>query len=1116
HTSPTTAEQNNDQITVYTPTGVARDTIWARIIYAENLCVVVSPLVIVYQNTIAVTMLPAGPALGCQLDGSGLGLFNLRQLDGEIGGGQPITYYTDAAGTNMVPEPTAFESIPITIFARAGLGACAAVLVPVELEIVASPNLGPFVASTSCPGNLDGSIILNAASMAGPLTYRWAGDTLPARDTIEDLAPGNYAVTVTDAIGCETSQTFSIVDGLRPQMICSLERAVSAPGALNGVVRLEMAEGRRPYQVTYSGAAAGGRIVSGAVGLINGLGAGTYDFVVTDADGCVSDTCTVEVAEVIPITLTCSVRNNSDGGVVLGSARTVIEGGVPPFLVQLTDAAMMTTDFPNEPNGEIIFRDLAIGDYSVTVTGADGAVSRCIFSIVQVACPLTITNVRQFPVDCSGSDNIIVSITGAGNNGDISFIWSGPNNVEIFNGMQDAGPLPPGEYFITINDESGCPPIPAGPFVVVNPGQPEYSATTTGISSACSDNGSIEVEYLRGGNPPFVVHLVDANTDMELATTTVQDTGRVVAFFDLTGAATGPNYYVYLTDVIGCFADTTFLSIIGEAAPTLSLDAANQMLTPPGCIGDSTGTIQLVATGGSGNYTYRWLDYPQLATGRVLPDGNSQSDLPAGDYTIEVADVGGCLDTFQLSLADGLQPTLSCTNPTGGTGNMRGSVMVELDNGTADYTLNLNSSALDTTIMGLPAGLRLVSDLPAGNYVGTLTDANNCTTTTCSFTIAGAPCILAAIATIDSVDCTGTGTISVAVVGNMDPTTFTWAEPSFPDAATVMPNTPGRYDVRITDQNGCSLDTFFTVFARDNTPMVTSAAPADNRLCFDGEFMVPLSFTGQPPFDLVYEIEGQNGGGILPGLQQFSTTVDTLRLQIADFPTDSVILRLQSVTDGNCSNDFADQLYTLFFERPDTVRRFDVTCETDPIDIGGRSFTPMNPSDTFMVDDGSLCGLRFEVDLTFQTSNEIPDTVEVFLCPGTDFIVAETQDTFNAARPEGPVAYPRPGACDSIVYLRMDIPVQNFGAFSNNACVGDTIFYGDRFFTAENTSGLARLPGQAADGCDSLVFVTTSFRRTGELRLFGDFNICPGDSIDLRFTYDGPGGIDAIIEDTQG
>ncbi|MEM9527296.1 MAG: hypothetical protein AAGA31_11850, partial [Bacteroidota bacterium] len=152
HTSPTTAEQNNDQITVYTPTGVARDTIWARIIYAENLCVVVSPLVIVYQNTIAVTMLPAGPALGCQLDGSGLGLFNLRQLDGEIGGGQPITYYTDAAGTNMVPEPTAFESIPITIFARAGLGACAAVLVPVELEIVASPNLGPFVASTSCPG----------------------------------------------------------------------------------------------------------------------------------------------------------------------------------------------------------------------------------------------------------------------------------------------------------------------------------------------------------------------------------------------------------------------------------------------------------------------------------------------------------------------------------------------------------------------------------------------------------------------------------------------------------------------------------------------------------------------------------------------------------------------------------------------------------------------------------------------------------------------------------------------------------------------------------------------------------------------------------------------------
>jgi len=56
----------------------------------------------------------------------------------------------------------------------------------------------------------------------------------------------------------------------------------------------------------------------------------------------------------------------------------------------------------------------------------------------------------------------------------------------------------------------------------------------------------------------------------------------------------------------------------------------------------------------------------------------------------------------------------------------------------------------------------------------------------------------------------------------------------------------------------------------------------------------------------------------------------------------------------------------------------------------------------------------------------------------------------------------------------------------------------------------------AATGCDSLVFVNTTFRRTGQVRLFGDFEICPGEPIELRFTYDGPEGIDVRMQDQVG
>ncbi|MEL7163240.1 MAG: SprB repeat-containing protein, partial [Bacteroidota bacterium] len=397
--------------------------------------------------------------------------------------------------------------------------------------------------------------------------------------------------------------------------------------------------------------------VNGAVAVIPGFGAGSYDFTITDADGCVSDACRVEVSEVVPIDLSCRVRNNSDGGTVLGSIVSDIQEGVAPFLVQITDENNNTTDFSNQPNGEILFDNLPVGQYTITVTGADNAVERCILSIVQVACPLTISDIRQFPVDCEGSDLVIVSIIGAGANGDVNTTWMGPNNVEQFNGQQDAGPLPPGIYFVMINDDGGCSVDP-GPIVVADPGPPVYEVNTNGTSSVCDPNGVIDVVLRRGGVAPYTIHLVDANNDTELARITDRDTTDIEAFFNLPGAPTGPNYYVYVTDQVGCSGDTSFVSIVSSAAAALELDPNNQQLFPPICAGDSTGRIVLTATGGAAPYRYRWLDYPQRTTGRVLADGDTQNDLPAGDYVVEVSDAGSCIDTFTLVLADGNQPTL--------------------------------------------------------------------------------------------------------------------------------------------------------------------------------------------------------------------------------------------------------------------------------------------------------------------------------------------------------------------------------------------------------------------------------------------------------------------------
>ncbi|MEO0731227.1 MAG: T9SS type B sorting domain-containing protein [Bacteroidota bacterium] len=1115
HSTPGAAETNENQITVYTPSGIMTDTLWARIIYSDNFCLVVSPLVITYQNGPATTNPPAAPLAGCDPDLLGVGLFDLTRLDAEIGGGVPVTYYTDAATTNEIPNPEAFTSAALTIFAVAGRDACRGGVVPVELVLDNSPLLDVSAEPTSCPGNIDGTITVTATG-TGPFTYAWAGDSLPANPDLTDLPPGTYNVSVTNANGCTIDRDVVVPDGLPPVVNCRLQRGATGPGAMNAVIRLEMAEGRRPYRIDWVGAAAGTRTVNGAVAVLPGFGIGSYDFTITDADGCVSDACRVEVSEVVPITLECRVRNNSDGATILGSIITNIEDGVAPFLVQITDEGGVTTDFPDRPNGEILFDDLPVGQYTITVTGADGAVERCVRSIIAVPCPLTISDIRQFPVDCEGSDLVIVSIIGAGANGDISTTWSGPNNVEQFNGQQDAGPLPPGTYFVMINDEAGCSVDP-GPIIVVDPGPPVYEVNTNGMSSICDPNGTIDVVLQGGGVEPYTVHLVDATNDTELASFTDRETGDIEAFFDLPGAPTGPNYYVYVTDQIGCSGDTPFVSIVGSAAAALELDPNNQLLFAPICGGDSTGLITLDASGGTGPYTYRWLDYPQRPRGRVLADGPTQTDLPAGDYAVEVSDVGSCLDTFTLVLPDGGRPTLTCGATVDAVGLVGGEVTVTPGAGAAAFTLTLTRNGVDSLIPNLPDGPSRIVGLPQGDYTGFVTDRDGCRSEPCTFSVNLVPCALAATAVIDSVDCSGAGQIALTVTGATAATSFNWDALGFPDAATVNPLAPGDFVVTISDANGCELDTSFTVFARDNAPTFAFTPPTPDRRCLDDEILIPVQFTGTAPFDLVYNIQSP-GLPDQPGIDQFTTTTDTLRITRADLLGDSATLIFQTLADGACSQDFPDVSTQVFFTRPDTIRRNDVSCDPAPVMIAGRSFDPTNPTDTFLVNDGVGCGTVYAVDLTFlNESTDIPDTLEVFICAGTDYVEPTTGEVFNAARPEGELRYPRPGQCDSIVYLRLDIPPVTIGSYSEGGfCDGDTLFFGDRFFTIDNPTGLATLAGMGADGCDSLVTVTGGFRRVGELRLFGDFSICPGDSIELRFTYDGPGGIDAILEDSQG
>ncbi len=950
------------------------------------------------------------------------------------------------------------------------------------------------------------------------------------------------------------------------RMACELVSGASGPNAADGEANIRFETGLRPFQLAYVGAAAGAMQVNGTSVDLSGLPGGEYAFAYTDANGCRSDTCRLNVPVVDFLNIQCLTRNNSNDANVLGAGQVDISGGEAPFTVTLTDASGNSSTYLDRQEGITVLPGLPSGAYSVSVADASGQVETCSFTIVSFACPLTIPEIR-LAIDCSEPPQTLIRLTIAGNDGAVTTAWSGGNGISAFDGMQEAGPLPPGVYFVTVGDQSACPAITEGPIVITAPDPIGFSVAGDFLSSPCQDDARIDVTLNGGGNPPYDVVLINWNTGAELDRVVAQTAGSTVSFPGLAGGGT-PDYGVYVADALGCETNRTFNPIVASPDPNIILNPADQQITPPTCSGDSTGTASLSASGGTAPYTYRWTSYPQLATGRVLPDGPAQTDLPAGNYSLDITDANGCTAAASFVVSDGSTPVIACGATTEATLVQGGSVSLGFNDGAMPYVITLIRGNTSQSYANLTASPETITGLGGGNYLAVVEDNNGCVSDTCSFTITQAACSLSATAMIDTIVCQNmpSGRIALDVSGGATPYVFTWGPGATGSANEVSVSLEGNYSVRIEDANGCSLDTMFFVPNLMRQTQLNLDTPPYLPDCPGEDVLVPLEFVGTGPFNLEYIVTPEAG---VERFRTFTTSLslDTLIIPATDFVADSLRVSSRLLTDQFCEN-LTNQTFVVRYNAPDTIRRTDATCAPGPLEIGGRFFDAQNPSDTFLVNDGSACGVIYEVSIDFMggaaldtirrteatcapgpleiggrffdvqnpsdtflfndgsacgviyavdidfMTGEALDTTLVQVCAATPYV--ENGEVFDANRPEGEVRYVRPGLCDSVIYVRLDVLPEFIGSYSENACAGDTIFYADRFFTAENTSGLARLPGMAATGCDSLVFVNTSFRRTGEVRLFGDFDICPGEPIELRFTYDGPGGIDVRMRDLAG
>lgn len=243
-------------------------------------------------------------------------------------------------------------------------------------------------------------------------------------------------------------------------------------------------------------------------------------------------------------------------------------------------------------------------------------------------------------------------------------------------------------------------------------------------------------------------------------------------------------YTVTVTDANACTLTAT--TIVSTNSVTLGVTASS---TATAC-SSNTGTATASTADGTSPYSYLWSN-----------NSNSQNpaSLGAGSYTVTITDSKGCTGTASASVTtpNGPSATQVTTNVS----------CFGLANGAIDVTVTGGTGNLGFVWSPNVSNTEDATGLAAGNYVLTVSDANNC-----SFVVNASvtePAALSISETHANVSCNGgnDGSIALSITGGTPSYTPVWS----PANANPVSLAAGNYSITVTDNNNCTASSTITI-----------------------------------------------------------------------------------------------------------------------------------------------------------------------------------------------------------------------------------------------------------------------------------------------------------------
>ncbi len=623
---------------------------------------------------------------------------------------------------------------------------------------------------TGCFGNTNGSITIVASGGTGALSYSIdGGTTYQATGNFTNLAAGTYQVMVKDASNC--LKTGSLLTLTQPTQVTFTftTQDLTCNGSANGEIHFTASGGTPPYQYSILGGTSSSWKASPD---FTGLTAGTYSLKVRDANGCTT------LASVAKILQPAAIA--TDGGTWqdvttchgdnTGSITVKVTGGVPPFSFSIDGGTTW------QATGE--FLNLYAGTYSVIVKDGNGCTTTVGPNTINEPSSITISaEIVDDVTVCWYNTNGSIVVLATGGTGDLQFSIDGGTTWQTDGFFNNLGV---GTYQVAVKDDNGCIKngslltVAGPPPIVIDP-----TTTTTNVTCNGGNDGEINVvatggtgalTYSLNGGPSqatglftgltagsYTVTVTDGNsctldypvtlTEPTAITFTSQNftnitcngandgtitivvSGGTAPYdYSIDGGATYPNttgvftgltsgnYNVVVKDANGCTVNGDAITINDPAAITIDASSASNS----GCFGSNTGTISILASGGTAPLTFNLKD----GTAIIVASNTSGTftGLAPDTYTVEVVDANGCgpvvAGPFTISESTAITATSVKTDITC-NGDNNGTITITASGGTPPYEYSFD----DGVTFG---ATNIATNLAGGDYYLFVKDANGC------------------------------------------------------------------------------------------------------------------------------------------------------------------------------------------------------------------------------------------------------------------------------------------------------------------------------------------------------------------------------------------------------